>query len=70
MFNNNFIKSISQRGFIALLALMIAISVQAQGIQVKGLILDENNIPLIGATVMVKGNSVKGQWPTLTVTSH
>ena len=32
MFNNNFIKSISQRGFIALLALMIAISVQAQGI--------------------------------------
>lgn len=60
MFNNNFIKSISQRGFIALLALMIAISVQAQGIQVKGLILDENNIPLIGATVMVKGNSGKG----------
>lgn len=60
MFNNNFIKSISQRGFFALLALMIAISVQAQGIQVKGLILDENNIPLIGATVMVKGNSGKG----------
>lgn len=29
MFNNNFIKSISQRGFFALLALMIAISVQA-----------------------------------------
>lgn len=53
---HNIIKTISQRGWITLLALMITVSLYAQN-TVKGVIIDETDEPLIGATVMVKGTS-------------
>ncbi len=49
-------KTISHRGFITLLALIMSITLYAQNM-VKGTVIDETDIPLIGATVMVKGNT-------------
>lgn len=49
-------KTISYRGFITLLALIMSIGLYAQNM-VKGTVIDETNLPLIGATVMVKGNT-------------
>ena len=54
---NNLIKSISIRGWITLLALIITVSVHAQESTLKGVIVDETNTPLIGATIQVKGGS-------------
>lgn len=51
------IQQISARGWFTLLALIIAIGVQAQTSTLKGVIIDETNIPLIGATVQVKGTA-------------
>ena len=46
---------LSKRGYITLLALLISITTFAQGgATIKGVILDESDIPLIGATVQVK----------------
>ena len=47
----------SKRGYITLLALLVSIITFAQGVTVKGTVLDENQEPLIGATVQVKGES-------------
>lgn len=58
MYNiNNLIKSISIRGYFTLLALIVTISVYAQELTLKGVIVDETDTPLIGATVQVKGTS-------------
>ena len=54
---NTITKSIKLRGYITLLALIFTISLQAQNITVKGVVVDETDTPLIGATVMVKGAS-------------
>lgn len=54
--HNIITKTLSQRGFITLLALIMSISLYAQNM-VKGTVVDETDIPLIGATVMVKGNT-------------
>lgn len=51
------IQQISARGWFTLLALIIAFGVQAQTSTLKGVIIDETNIPLIGATVQVKGTA-------------
>ena len=48
--------SMSKRGWFALLALLITVCVSAQDI--KGVVLDETDLPLIGATVRVKGTQV------------
>ena len=52
MYNiNNLIKSISIRGYFTLLALIVTISVYAQELTLKGVIVDETDTPLIGATI-------------------
>lgn len=43
-----------QRGFITLLALIMSIGMFAQNM-VKGTVVDETDLPMIGATVMIKG---------------
>lgn len=57
MYNINFIKSISTRGWFTLLTLILTISLYAQNATLKGVIVDETDTPLIGATVQVKGTS-------------
>lgn len=57
MYNINFIKSISVRGWFTLLTLILTINLYAQNITLKGVIVDETDTPLIGATVQVKGTS-------------
>ena len=57
MYYTNIIKSISARGLFTLLALIMSISLHAQNATVKGVIVDETDTPLIGATVQVKGTS-------------
>ena len=52
-------KAMSQRGWMTLLALIMSISLYAQN-TIKGVIVDETDFPLIGATVMVKGTSNGG----------
>ena len=47
--------TLSKRGYITLLALLVSIITFAQGITVQGIVIDETDIPLIGATVQVKG---------------
>ena len=54
--HNIITKTISHRGFITLLALVMSISLYAQNL-VKGTVVDETDLPLIGATVLIKGNS-------------
>lgn len=46
-------KAMSKRGWFTLLALIATIYVSAQNI--KGVVVDETDMPMIGATVMVKG---------------
>ena len=48
---------LSKRGYITLLALLVSIITFAQGVTVKGTVLDENKEPLIGATIQVKGEN-------------
>lgn len=57
MYNINFIKSISVRGWFTLLTLILTINLYAQNTTLKGVIVDETDAPLIGATVQVKGTS-------------
>lgn len=64
MYYTNIIKSISARGLFTLLALIMSISLHAQNATVKGVIVDETDTPLIGATVQVKGTAT-GSIPTL-----
>lgn len=47
-------KLISKRGWFTLFALLITINLSAQQDLIKGVVIDETNTPLIGATVMVK----------------
>lgn len=47
--------TMSKRGYVTLLALLISFTAFAQDITVKGVVVDETNTPLIGATVQVKG---------------
>ena len=49
--------TLSKRGYITLLALLVSIITFAQGVTIKGTVLDENQEPLIGATVQVKGET-------------
>ena len=58
MYNINF-NTLSKRGYLTLLALLIAITAFGQEITVNGVVIDETDTPLIGATVQVK-NSQKG----------
>lgn len=51
------IKSIGTRGWFTLLALMLTICLYAQETSMKGVVVDETNTPLIGATVQVKNTS-------------
>ena len=51
---NIYTKAISKRGWFTLLALIATICVSAQN--VKGVVVDETDMPMIGATVMVKGS--------------
>ena len=46
----------SKRGWFTLLALFMTINLFAQK-TVKGIVVDETNTPLIGATIMIKGTS-------------
>ena len=57
MYSINFIKSISVRGWFTLLTLILTITLYAQNTTLKGVIVDETDTPLIGATVQVKGTS-------------
>lgn len=57
MYSINFIKSISVRGWFTLLTLILTINLYAQNTTLKGVIVDETDTPLIGATVQVKGTS-------------
>lgn len=53
-------KALSKRGYLTLLALLIAITTFAQEqITINGIVLDETDMPLIGATIQVK-NAQKG----------
>ena len=54
--------TLSKRGYITLLALLVSIITFAQSVTVKGTILDENKEPLIGATVQVKGETTGFQY--------
>ena len=53
MYNIKF-KALSKRGYFTLLALLIAITSFAQEITINGVVIDETDTPLIGATVQVK----------------
>ena len=53
---NNIIRSIGQRGLITLLTLILSVNLYAQKV-FKGTIIDETNMPLIGATVTIEGTS-------------
>ena len=53
------VNTLSKRGYLTLLALLIAITTFGQEITVNGVVIDETETPLIGATVQVK-NTQKG----------
>lgn len=48
------------KGLLTLLLSVIAFSVSAQSITVRGTVTDQNNEPVIGATVVVEGNTNQG----------
>jgi TonB-linked SusC/RagA family outer membrane protein len=48
------------KGILTLLLSVIAFSVSAQSITVRGTVTDQNNEPVIGATVVVEGNANQG----------
>lgn len=50
-------RTLSKRGCVTLLLLLVSMLTFAQGMTVKGTVLDENKEPLIGATVQVKGEN-------------
>ena len=54
MYKSNY-HTLSKRGYTTLLALLVSIITFAQNVTIKGVIFDETNLPLIGATVQVKG---------------
>ena len=45
---------------LLLLMLMFGLGLQAQGLQVKGVILDSNGESVIGASIVLKGNTAVG----------
>lgn len=49
-------KTMGRRGWITFLALIMTIGLYAQG-TIKGVVVDETDVPLIGATVVVKGTA-------------
>lgn len=56
MYLINIYKSMGQRNLITLLALVLSVSLYAQK-TLKGTVVDEDDMPLIGATVAVEGTS-------------
>lgn len=56
MYLINISKSIGQRSMITLLALILSVSLYAQK-ELKGTVVDEADMPLIGATVAVEGTT-------------
>jgi outer membrane receptor protein involved in Fe transport len=54
MYKSNY-HTLSKRGYTTLLALLVSFITFAQNVTVKGVIFDETNLPLIGATIQVKG---------------
>ncbi|MBQ8500860.1 MAG: TonB-dependent receptor [Bacteroides sp.] len=50
---------LSRRGYLTLLALLVMFTAWAQEVTVNGVVVDEMNEPLIGATIQVK-NTAKG----------
>lgn len=56
MYLRNIYKSIGQRSMITLLVLILSVSLYAQK-TLKGTVVDETDMPLIGATVAVEGTS-------------
>lgn len=48
------VNTLSKRGYLTLLALLITITTFGQEITVNGVVIDETETPLIGATVQVK----------------
>ena len=57
--HKSIVNTLSKRGYLTLLALLIAITSFAQEITVNGTVLDETDTPLIGATIQIK-NTQKG----------
>ena len=53
MYLKNIYKSIGQRSLITLLALILSVSLYAQK-ELKGTVVDEADMPLIGDTVAVE----------------
>lgn len=56
---NSIVNTLSKRGYFTLLALLMTFTTFAQQITVNGVVLDETDTPLIGATIQVK-NTQKG----------
>lgn len=56
---NSIVNTLSKRGYLTLLALLMTFTTFAQQITVNGVVLDETDTPLIGATIQVK-NTQKG----------
>lgn len=56
---NSIVNTLSKRGYLTLLALLMTLTSFAQQITVNGVVLDETDTPLIGATIQVK-NTQKG----------
>lgn len=56
---NSIVNTLSKRGYLTLLALLMTFTAFAQQITVNGVVLDETDTPLIGATIQVK-NTQKG----------
>ena len=57
--HKSIVNTLSNRVYLTLLALLIAITSFAQEITVNGTVLDETDTPLIGATIQIK-NTQKG----------
>lgn len=53
-------KTINLRGFLTLMMSVFALSLSAQTITVKGKVVDDTDMTVIGATVVVEGNTSKG----------
>lgn len=49
-----------RKGVFTLILSVIALAVSAQSLTVKGKVTDKNNDPIIGATVIVNGNTTIG----------
>ena len=53
-------KSFKLRGLFTLMVSVLALSLSAQNITVKGVVTDDTDMAVIGATVIVEGNPQQG----------